>query len=112
MNQCRRAELRPRYRSTATFLPPAAVEEAAWDIILALGADEGCELTLEKIARVTSLTDVALTGWLALLEGRQLITGLENEVTNEVRAVLTTAARELLNRYLSATSDLPISTHH
>lgn len=112
MNRYWQTDLRPSYRSTATFLPPPTVEEAAWDILLALGSDDRCELTLDKLARLTSLPAAALTERLALLEGRRLITGVKNEVTNEVRAVLTNAARKLLDRYFSATSDLQVSAHH
>ena len=43
----------PRRRSpmAAMFLPPAMVEETAWDILLALHSDQRCELSLDKLAR-------------------------------------------------------------
>jgi hypothetical protein len=112
MNRFWQTELRSRYRSTATFLPPASVEEAAWDILLALGSDDRCELKLEKLAGIVSLPETALIEWLAVLERRRLITGIQDEVTTEVRAALTPDARELLDRYFSATSDLQVSAHH
>jgi len=106
------SELKPRYGLATIFLPPAGIEEAAWDILLALGSDDRCELTLDQLARLVSLPEAALIEWLAVLEGNRLVAGVRNEITNEVRAVLTTGARELLDRYLSAASDLQVTTRH
>ena len=105
-------ELRPRGRTAATLLPPALVEETAWDILLALKSDERCEIGLDKLASIISAPQPVLNRWLALLEQRQLITGARHGVAQEIRAVLTPVGRELLDRYLSVTSDLQITAHH
>ena len=112
MNYDWHIDLRPRSRSAAAFLPPALVDEMAWDILLALHSDEGGELSVDKLALVVSAPQPVLNHWLALLEQRQLITGAVLGVAQEVRAVLTSAGRELLDRYLSVTSDLQIGAHH
>ena len=70
-----------------------------------------CELGLGKLASVVSVPRPVLNHWLALLEERQLITGVTHGVAQELRAVLTAAGRELLDRYLSVTSDLQIAAH-
>ena len=98
--------------TAAAFLPPATVEETAWDILLALHSDPRCELSLDKLARLVSAPEQVLNQWLSLLERRRLVAGAKHNVTQEVRAVLTLAGRELLNRYLSATSDLQVGAHH
>jgi DNA-binding MarR family transcriptional regulator len=98
--------------TAATFLPPATVEETAWDILLMLHSDPQSELGLAKLARLVSTRQQNLNRWLALLERRGLITGATQNATQEVRAVLTLAGRQLLNRYLSATSDLKVGAHH
>ena len=112
MNYDWQMELRSRGRPAATFLPPALVEETAWDILLALHSDEGCKLSLDKLASVVSAPRPVLNQWLALLEERRLITGSKHGVEQELRAVLMPAGRELLDRYLSVTSDLQIGAHH
>lgn len=98
--------------SSATFLPPATVEETAWDILLALHADRSCELGLDRLARLVSVSEPILGRWLALLEHRKLITGARHGSTDELRAVLTPAGRDLLDRYWSATSGLQIDAHY
>ena len=95
-----------------TFLPPAMVEETAWDLLLALRADRHCDLSLAKLASVVSVTPSTLNRWLATLEEQQLISGAKDHSTGELRAVLTQSARQLLDRYLSASSDLRVGTHH
>ena len=96
----------------AIFLPPAAVEETAWDILLALHSDQSCELGLDKLGRMASVPHPILERWLSVLEQRQLITGVRHGFTRELRPVLTRAGRALLNRYLSATSDLQVGAQH
>ena len=100
----------PRRRSSkaAIFLPPAAVEETAWDILLALHSDRSCELGLDKLGRLVSVPHPVLERWLSVLEQRQLITAARHRFTSELRPVLTRAGRALLDRYLSATSDLQV----
>jgi len=93
---------------TAT-LPPAMVEETAWDILLAIYPNNG--LSLEKLAPVASVNPIVIGGWLDWLEGRALITGTRDGLTGEVRAALTPGGRELLDRYLSASIDLEARTH-
>ena len=112
MNYEWKMDLRPRSRTAATLLPPALLEETAWDILLALHSDERCELSLDKLASIVSAPQPVLNHWLALLEQRQLITGARHGVAQEIQAVLTSVGRELLDRYLSVTSDLQIGAHH
>ncbi len=71
-----------------------------------------CKLTLDKLASVVSVPQPVLSRWLALLEQRQLITGAMPEIAQELRAVLTPAGRDLLDRYLSVTRDLQLGAHH
>jgi hypothetical protein len=101
--------LRP---SAAASLPPALVEETGWDILLALHSDRGCDLSLEKLASLVSASEAVMRRWLSALEERRLITGANGPCTDDVRAVLTPNGRELLDRYLSATTDLQVSPHH
>jgi hypothetical protein len=96
----------------ATNLPPAMVEETGWDILLALHSDRRCDLSLEKLAALASVSETVMGGWLAGLEERHLISGAKDSLTGELRAVLTRCGRELLDRYLSATSDLRVGAHH
>ena len=86
------------------------VEETPWDILLALHSDRRCELTLAKLASLVSVTQPVLNRWLAGLEQRQAHHRRQAQFTGELRAVLTSAGRELLDRYLSATSDLQAGT--
>ena len=102
----------PSQASLAICLPPATVDEAAWDILLALHADRDNCLGLEPLARLASLPQRAFRLRLALLEERQLITGATDAATGEIRAVLTPAGRALLDRYLSATTDLQVGSVH
>jgi len=111
MNYDWQTDLRPRSRS-ATVTPPATVDETAWDILLTLHNDDRCELSLEKLARVVSVPDPVLNQRLAELEEGRLITGTKNELTNELRALLTLEGRCLLDRYLSATTGLQVCTRH
>jgi len=97
--------------SSGATLPPATVEETAWDILLALHTDQRCTLGLDKLARVASVSRPVLDRWLARLEKRCLITGTRHGCTSELRAVLTPAGRDLLDRYWSATSGLQIGAH-
>lgn len=104
----------PRARSSiaATFLPPATVEETAWDILLALYWHPRRDLSLDKLGRLVSVPQPVLDRWVALLEQRRLIIGATNRFTGEIRPVLTPAGRQLLDRYLSATSDLQVGACH
>jgi hypothetical protein len=111
MNSDWQRDLRMRPPSAAAFLPPALVDETGWDILLALHSDRHCELRLDKLASLVSATQEAMGRWLSSLEEQQLITGEMNPLTGELRPVLSRAGRELLDRYLSATSDLQVSTH-
>ena len=98
--------------SAAAFLPPPTVEETAWDILLALHSDQGCELKLDKLAHLASVSLPVLHRWLELLEQRRLVTGVRHGFSGELRAVLTPAGRELLDRYLSAAADLQVGAHN
>ena len=105
-------ELEVRKPAAAATLPPAMVEETGWDILLALHSGGPRELNLDKLASIVSVSQTVLQSWLSGLERRQLITGTADRLTGEVRACLTSAGRGLLDRYLSATSDLQIGTSH
>lgn len=98
--------------TAATFLPPATVEETAWDILLALHSDRSCELGLDKLARLVSVPEPVIDRWLILLEQRKLIAWAKHGCTDELCAVLTPAGRELLDRYWSATCGLQVGAHH
>jgi DNA-binding MarR family transcriptional regulator len=98
--------------SAAVSLPPALVQETGWDILLALHADRSSELSLEKLAALISVSQLIMGRWLAALEERHLITGATDSCTGRVRAFLTAAGRELLDRYLSVTSSLQASAQH
>src|SRR5262245_33105781 len=98
--------------TSTSFLPPAMVEETGWDILLALHADRQAEISLERLAAIVSVPPSTMIAWLGGLEQRQLINGIEDKLTGEVRALLTDQGRDLLDRYLSATSKLQIGTHH
>ena len=106
MNYDWKIDLRSRGRTAAASLPPPLIEETAWDILLALHSDADCELSLDKLASLVSVPQLVLNQWLALLEDRQLITGKKHGFARELRGVLTHAGRDLLDRYLSVTSDL------
>jgi len=93
-------------------LPPTLVEETAWDILLALHSDEAAGLGVDKLSAMVSVPLPTLTSWLALLETRKLITGKHVGPTAEVRAVLTSGGRDLLDRYLSTISDLRLGAPH
>jgi CTP-dependent riboflavin kinase len=88
------------------------VEETGWDILLVLHSDRTCELSLHKLASLASVSGTVMNRWLAGLEQRKLITGAKDSSSGELRALLTKAGRELLDKYLSATSDLQVGTHH
>jgi DNA-binding MarR family transcriptional regulator len=106
-----KTSLMPR-QSAAAFLPPALVDETGWDILLALHSDQRRYLGLGKLASLVSASNEVMTRWLSSLEEQQLVTGNKNMHTGELRALLTPAGRELLDRYLSATTDLQLSAHH
>jgi DNA-binding MarR family transcriptional regulator len=97
--------------SAAAALPPELVEETGWDILLALHSDKRCELSLDKLAALISVSQAVMSRWLPGLEQRRLITGATDSLTGELRAVLTSVGRELLERYLTAASDLQVSTN-
>jgi DNA-binding MarR family transcriptional regulator len=88
------------------------VEETGWDILLALYSDRRSELSLDKLASLASVSETVMGCWLAGLEQRRLIAGAKDSLTGELRAVLTDTGRELLDRYLSAASDLQVGAYH
>ena len=112
MNYEWQMDLSPCSGTAATLLPPAPVEETAWDILLALHSDERCELALDKLCSIVSVPLRVLTHWLSQLEKRKLITGAKHGAAQELRAVMTPAGRELLNRYLSAVTSLQAGAHN
>ncbi len=98
--------------SAAELLPPALVDETGWDILLALHSDRRRLLGLGKLAAIVSASQNVMGRWLAVLEEQRLIAGDQDVLTGELRAGLTGIGRELLDRYLSATSDLQVTAHH
>ena len=99
-------------REAANFLPPEAVAETAWDILLALHADRRCRLGLAQLGCLVSVPQRVLEAWLALLERRRLVTGVRSGHAQELRAVLTPEGRALLDRYLSASGELQAGSYH
>jgi hypothetical protein len=93
-------------------VPPAAVEETAWDILLALHMDRRQELGLVQLSSRASVSKTVLDSWLATLEERALITGVPHRWTGELIAALTARGRTLLDDYFSATGHLQASAHH
>ena len=87
-------------------VPPPSIDEAEWDILLALHGDKVCALSLTKLGSIVSVPAENLTLRLAKLEELELIRGVLNEVTRELRAILTQAGRALLDRYFAATNEL------
>ena len=112
MSNDRQQKLQIRGQAPTAILPPAMIEESAWDILLALYSDRRCDLSLAKLASLVSVTPTGLNRWLATLEDRKFITGAKHGFTGELRAVLTLSGRQLLDRYLSASSDLQVGTTH
>ena len=95
----------------ATFLPPAMLEETGWDILLALHSGPRVGLILEKLASLVSVHRIVVDQWLSWLEDRRLVGGARDQLTGELRAVLTPSGRELLDRYLSAAMALQAHTN-
>lgn len=112
MNCVWQKDLRSSTSSAAALLPSPTVDETGWDILLALYSDRECELSLRKLRSLVSAMPRALDQWLASLEERQLVTGKQNNFTGELRAVLSPAGRELLERYLSAADRLQTGARH
>lgn len=98
--------------TAAASLPPAMVEETGWDILLALYSGSRPELDLGKLASTISVPPKVLHRWLATMEERNLIVGVRQDFTGELRAVLTQAGRDLLDNYFSAMSGLQSGTDH
>ena len=95
----------------ARVLPPTMVDETGWDILLALHSDRRGSLGLERLGALVSVHRMVMGQWLSRLEDRRLVGGAKDERTGELRVVLTSGGRELLDRYLSATMDLQAQTH-
>lgn len=105
MNCDWRREVRLECFDHAEYLPPAMFGEAAWDCLLALHADSRRELSLDRLARLASLSLQSLQRCLVALEREQMVSG-ELLGNGEVRAVLTADGRDLLELYLAATHGL------
>ncbi|MDT7531458.1 hypothetical protein OVY29_22635 [Sphingopyxis sp. SE2] len=90
----------------AKFVPPAMFDEPAWDCLLALHADARHELNLDQLAWLISVPAPSLQRCLVNLERQRFVIGEQDERNGELRAVLTRSGRDLLERYLSATSAL------
>ena len=109
MNREWHKDLEIRRPTAAVFLPPPNLEETGWDILLALHSDRRFELSLDKLAALLSVPRRAMDQWLSWLDDRELVTAANYQ--DEPRVVLTSAGRDLLDRYLSATTDLDARTH-
>ena len=111
MNRDWHKDLEIRRPRAAAFLPPPTVEETGWDILLALHSDRRADFSLDKLASLVSVQRTTMGHWLSRLEDRGLVAAVNHLTTGQPRAVLTSAGRELLDRYFSATSDLDARTH-
>jgi hypothetical protein len=105
-------DLRVRTQKASAVPPPGTIGETGWDILLALHSDPASKLTVEKLGAIASVQPLVLGEWLLWLEDRRLVAGARDRRTGEIRAVLTSGGRELLDRYLSATADLRKKTLH
>jgi DNA-binding MarR family transcriptional regulator len=103
--------LRASDYEAARIVPPATLEEAGWDVLLALHRDRHCDLTLQKLASIVSLREAEMLRWLVSLEKGGLISGAKHRATGELVAMLTAKGRDLLDRYFSATNDLQVGAH-
>lgn len=99
--------VQPIARGGLAAMPPAMIEETAWDILLTLHADRRCALSLAKLGTLVSVPELVLYNWLALLEQRQLITGAKQRSTQELRATLTPTGRHLIDDHLMNAGDPP-----
>ena len=97
--------------ATASLAPPN-LSETAWDILLALHSDRRRKLSLGKLGALISTPQMKLGRWLSSLEDQRLVTGEKDDLTGQLRAVLTSRGRDLLNRYLSAVGDLEAGSRH
>ena len=103
IDQVHTDESAPPHRMAPAFLPPAMVDAAAWDILLALHADAGRGLGVRKLAGLASVSPCVVAQWLALFRQRHLVTDADRDGAERPSAVLSAAGRKLLDRYLSAT---------
>ncbi len=97
--------------AASSTLPPTMLGETGWDVLLTLHADQAHQVSLDRLEKLVSAPRPVLDRWLAVLERRQLVTGVTHRFSGELRAVLTPRGRALLDTYLSATSVLQISEH-
>jgi hypothetical protein len=98
------SDLRISNRAAGT-LPPAMIGETGWDVLLALSDEGRSGLTTIKLASMLSVPRAVLGRWLGWLEDGCLVAGAKDQRSGELRAVLTASGRELLDRYLAATTD-------
>ena len=111
MNREWQKDIQVRSLTAAASLPPAMVEETGWDILLALHSDRRGDLSLEKLASLASVPQKTMRRWLIALEDQDLVTASQ-QISGELRALLTSSGRDMLNNYLSATSGLQSGTRH
>ena len=104
--------LQIRSQAPAETLPPVTIEESPWDILLALYSDRRCDLSLTKLGSLVSVRRSALNRWLSMLEDRGFVARVRYGFSGERRAILTVPGRQLLDRYLTASSDLRVGTRH
>ena len=111
MDRQSNSDLKIRNGAVAS-LPPAMIGETGWDILLAVGANDDFGLGLDRLAALASVPPLILGQWLDWLEDRRLVAGRTDIFTDEFRAVITRAGRELLDNYLLATSSLQGRARH
>ncbi len=58
----------------ASFIDPELIGEPAWDILLALAADEPQKMSVKAVSSLSGAPQTTALRWLALLEQRGLIT--------------------------------------
>lgn len=104
MNCPRQSDLAFGNSRVPGFAPPPSLTEAGWDILMALRS-KSRGLNPQKLRSMVSVSATVIGRWLSSLEDRRFITGVEDEITGEIRALLTPGGLELIDRYLSAVAE-------
>lgn len=85
----------------AAFIDPELIGEPAWDILLALAADEPQKMSVKAVSSLSGAPQTTALRWLALLEQRSLIT-IDQDVDDGRRKLvgLTPDGRKALSEAL------------
>ena len=97
---------------SAAVLPPVNIEEAGWDILLALHAHQPRLVTFMKLASLVSVPVIAVGQWIGWLQDRGLVYAGKHKVTGENAVILTGEGEALLDHYFSTISGLQFGTQH